>query len=394
MTSRDLVVVGGGVIGAWTALRALERGRRVRLVDAFGPGDARATSGDESRITRASHGTDRLYPVWSREARTAWIALGESARAPIFEPCGVVWFAHDRDGFEADSEATLRDLGIPVERLTPAEAANRWPIRTDDLAFVLHEPEGGALRARQGVRAVAAAFEGAGGTLERGRVTPGRIDGSRLLDVMGTDGRRLAGDEFVFAAGPWLATLFPDTVGPLLSVTRQEALYLGPAAGDERWDAGRHPAWIDYGAEFYGIPAIDGRGFKVAPDAYGPAVDPDTVDRVVSPESMSRTRAFVARRFPALASAPVVEGRVCQYETTPDTHWLIDRHPNLENVWLVGGGSGHAFKHGPRIGTYVVDRLDGVRDAEVDARFSLARAREPGHYGAPPRPAPAALPTR
>ena len=386
--SPDLIVVGAGVIGSWTALRAAEGGRRVRLVDAFGPGDARATSGDESRITRASHGTDRLYPAWSRASREAWIELGEATGTPIFEPCGVAWFATAEAGFEADSEATLRDLGIPVEHLAPDEAARRWPVRTDDLAFVLHEPEGGALRARQGVRAVAAVVERAGGVLTQDRVRPGRAARGRLLEVVGVDGERTAGADFVFAAGPWLATLFPAVVGPLLSVTRQEALYLGPPGGDERWGAARHPAWIDYGAEFYGIPAIDGRGFKVAPDAYGPPADPDTLDRVIDPGAVAASRAFLARRFPELAGAPVVETRVCQYETTPDTHWLIDRHPDFDNVWLVGGGSGHAFKHGPRIGRYVVDRLDGVLEPEVDERFSLGRPRVPGHYGAPPRPAP------
>ena len=386
--SPDVLVVGAGVIGSWTALRAAERGRRVGLVDAFGPGDARATSGDESRITRASHGTDRLYPTWSRESRLAWIELGEATGSPIFEPCGVAWFARSDAGFEADSAATLRALGIPVEHLSPEEAARRWPIRADDLAFVLHEPEGGALRARQGVRAAAAAVERLGGTVGRARVVPGRAADRRLLDVVTESGERLAAAAFVFAAGPWLASLFPAALGERISVTRQDVLYLGVPPGDPRWSATTHPCWIDYGAEFYGVPSIDGRGFKVAPDAYGPPADPDTLDRLIDPASITGPRAFLARRFPALAAAPVVETRVCQYETTPDTHWLIDRHPDLDNVWLVGGGSGHAFKHGPRIGQYVVDRLDGVADPEVDARFSLARPREPGHYGAPPRPAP------
>jgi glycine/D-amino acid oxidase-like deaminating enzyme len=386
--SPDVLVVGAGVIGTWTALRAVERARRVWLVDAFGPGDVRATSGDESRITRASHGTDRLYAVWSRESRLAWIALGEEAGSPIFEPCGVAWYAHQPRGFEADSEATLRDLGIPVERLSPDEAARRWPVRTDDLAFVLHEPEGGALRARQGVRATARAVERRGGTVDIARVVPGRRAGARLIDVVAGTGERLAADTFVFAAGPWLATLFPEVAGDLLSVTRQEVLYLGTPPGDTRWLAASQPCWIDYGAEFYGIPSIDGRGFKVAPDAYGPRVDPDAMDRLLDARAIAATRSFLERRFPALARAPIAESRVCQYETTPDAHWLIDRHPELENVWLVGGGSGHAFKHGPRIGQYVVDRLDGAVDRDVDARFSLARPREPGHYGTPPRPAP------
>lgn len=375
----DLCVVGAGVIGTWTALEAVERGLSVCLVDQFGPGDPRATSGDESRITRASHGQDRLYPIWSREALARWIALAEEAGSPIFEPCGVVWFSREEQGFVADSEATLRSLGIPAEHLSPSEAAARWPIRTDDLAFVLYEPEAGALRARQGVRAAAAAFERRGGVLRRGRVRPGSIDRGRLADVAADDGSRIGADAFAFAAGPWLARLFPGLLRGLISVTRQDVLYLGADPAGPAMDAATVPAWVDDDEAFYGIPAIDGRGFKAAPDSYGPPTDPDRMDRVIEPGSVEVTRAFLARRFPALADAPVIETRVCQYETTPDTNWLIDRHPELENLWLAGGGSGHAFKHGPRIGRYVVDRIMGVdADPAIAARFSLSRERPLG----------------
>jgi sarcosine oxidase len=358
----DLVVVGAGVMGAWISLTAAERGRRVLLVDAFGPGDPRASSGDESRIIRSSHGAERVYPVWARESRDRWIRLGEEMGEPIFVESGVVWLAHDEHGFEADSEATLRSLGIPVERLTPADAASRWPISPDGLAFVLFEPEAGVLRARAGVRAAARRFEALGGEIERRRVAANE---------------RFDAPDVVFAAGPWLPRLFPDVVGPRIRVTRQDVLYLGTPAGDPTFDAPSFPAWIDYEDAFYGIPALDGRGPKVAPDDYGPEIDPDRLERVVDPASIAATRAFLGRRLPRLADQPVVESRVCQYESTSDTHFVIDRHPNLDNVWIVGGGSGHAFKHGPRIGRYVVDRLDGVTDAVLDERFSLTRVRPP-----------------
>lgn len=156
----DLVVVGAGVMGAWTALRGLEDGRETLLVDAFGPGDARATSNEASRLSRASHGTDEWYARSSRLAREDWIALGEEAGEPLFIQSGVAWFAHRDDGFEAASLAMLSRLGIPVERLAPEEAGRRWPaVATDDLAFVVHEPEAGVLRAAQGVAAAIAAFE-------------------------------------------------------------------------------------------------------------------------------------------------------------------------------------------------------------------------------------------
>jgi len=362
MRSPDLVVVGAGVIGTWIALTAAERGRGVLLLDAFGPGDPRASSGDESRIIRSSHGTESIYPVWARESRERWIRLGEETGQPVFVQSGVAWLAHRDNAFEADSEATLRSLGIPAERLTPDEAAARWPVSPDGLAFVLFEPEAGVLRARAGVRAAAQRFEALGGTIERRRVLAGE---------------RFDAAEVVFAAGPWLPKLFPDVIGSRIRVTRQDVLYLGTPAGDPTFDASLFPAWIDYEDAFYGIPALDGRGAKVAPDDYGPEIDPDQLDRVVDPASIAAARLFLARRFPNLADQPIVESRVCQYESTSDTHFVIDRHPRMEHVWIVGGGSGHGFKHGPRIGRYVVDRLDGVTDAELDERFSLTHVRPP-----------------
>ena len=378
MQGRDLVVIGAGVMGAWTALTAVERGLRVTLVDQLEPGDPRQTSGDESRIIRSSHGTERIYATWARESRQRWIELGDSIGEPIFVPSGVAWLAHAEGGFESDSMAVLEDLRIPVERLAPADAAARWPIAVDGLAFVLYEPEGGVLRARVGVRAVVRAFERAGGSVQRRRVRPGDHRENRLADVVDqVTGERLTAGSFVFACGPWLPSLFPDVAGALVRVTRQDVIYLATPPGDRSFEADRFPCWIDYEDAFYGIPALDGRGAKLAPDAYGDEVDPDTLDRIVDPASVAASRSFLARRFPRLAEAPIAETRVCQYESTTDTHFVIDRHPDLENAWLVGGGSGHGFKHGPRIGRYVVDRLGGAADDVLDERFSVTRERPP-----------------
>ena len=187
----------------------------------------------------------------------------------------------------------------------------------------------------------------------------------------------------MFACGPWLPRIFPDVIGELIRVTKQDVFYIGPAGGDHRFDAPGFPCWVDYDASFYGIPAVPGRGFKIAPDRYGPLFDPSSGDRMVDPESLRLARRYLARRVPALADAPVVETRVCQYESTPDTHFLIDRHPEWRNVWLVGGGSGHGFKHGPVIGEYVAGLVTGSdlgAPSPVDGRFRLARPRlpEPG----------------
>jgi monomeric sarcosine oxidase len=376
MTSPDLVVVGAGVMGAWTALHAARGGRRVVVVDAFGVGHPRATSGDETRIIRSSHGGDAYYARWSRRARESWIELGGDTGEDLFVPAGCLWFAHREDGFEAASEATLRALGIPVERLAPADARAHWPqIADEDLAFVLHEPESGLLMARRGVMATVRALERAGGELDHERVRPGGVRGRRMVDIRSDTGRRFAADQFVFACGPWLPTLFPDVLGDLVRVTKQDVLYFGPPPGDGRFAADHQPSWVDYDAAFYGIPSVDGRGFKAAPDSYGPVFEPTDGERLVDPRTVEATRRFLARRFPDLAQQPVVETRVCQYEATPDTHFVIDRHPAYDNVWLVGGGSGHGFKHGPVIGNYVVGLLDDVEPSADEERFSLSRPR-------------------
>jgi glycine/D-amino acid oxidase-like deaminating enzyme len=377
-TGVDVVVVGAGVMGAWTALQARRQGWRTTLIDAFGAGHSRATSGDESRIIRSSHGADPFYSRWSREARESWIALGDATGEPLFVPAGALWFARGDDGFESASEATLRDLGIPVERLNPAEVSSRWPqLATDDLAFAIFEPEAGLLMARRGVASVARQFTAEGGRFELASVGPGNQRGGRLTDVTALDGTRFAADEFVFAAGPWLPRLFPDVAGDLIRVTKQDVIFVGPPAGDGRFAADRLPCWVDYAAAFYGIPAIDGRGMKLAPDRYGPVFDPSHGERIVDPESVRLARRYLARRFPDLTDSPVVETRVCQYETTPDTHFVIDRHPAFDNVWLVGGGSGHGFKHGPVIGRHVVGRLAGEALRPGEERFGLGHARLP-----------------
>jgi sarcosine oxidase len=178
----------------------------------------------------------------------------------------------------------------------------------------------------------------------------------------------------VFACGPWLPRLFPELLEPRIRVTKQDVVFVGPPGGDDRWGAEVMPCWVDFDAAFYGIPSVDGRGFKLAPDRYGPVFDASAGDRIVDAESVRLARDYLARRFPDLARQPVVETRVCQYEKTPDSHFLIDRHPSFANVWIAGGGSGHGFKHGPVIGQHVVARLDGAA-GPADGRFAIDRPR-------------------
>ena len=365
-----VVVIGAGVFGSWTALWLRRRGASVVLVDQYGAGNSLASSGDESRVTRSAHGPDAHYPAWQRRALDQWRALDEG----LFVRTGVLWFAHRDDGFEADSVEPLERLGIPVERLGTDALGARFPqIRTDDLAWALYEPEAGALLARRAVAATARAFAEEGGAV---RIGLARVEGEAVL----VDGERLEADAFVFAAGPWLPKLLGPRAGLELSIPQQEIIYFATPPGDDRFDAATHPTWVDYDGAFYGLPSIERRGFKVAPDWPGPIVDPDRQERRLSDERVGAAATYLAHRFPSMAGQPVAEGRVCQYELTADTHFIIDRHPTLPGAWVVGGGSGHGFKHGPSVGEYVSalvlgDAAAAAALAPPDERFAL-RHRE------------------
>lgn len=369
----DLLVVGAGVMGSWTALQARRGGRSVTLLDSFGAGNPRATSGDQTRISRCGHGADELYTRWARESLGAWHTLEAETGQVLFRQAGALWFTGDDRGFADATIPTFRTLDIPVEDLSPDEVHHRWPqIATDDITGALFEPEAGVLMAARGCVTVARRLVDLGGSFGIAAARPGRHDGERLLDVVDDAGRRFAAGTFVFAAGPWLPGLFPDVLRGLIAVTKQDVVYLGPAPGDVRWSDTAIPCWVDMAHPFYGLPSAEGGGFKVAPDRFGPAWDPTAGDRLVDPDAVRVAREYAARRFPDLARQPVVDARVCQYEMTPDSHFLIDRHPAFANVWLVGGGSGHGYKHGPAIGAHVVGRLDGA-PPPPDDRFALAR---------------------
>jgi glycine/D-amino acid oxidase-like deaminating enzyme len=288
---QQVVIVGAGTFGASLAWRLARQGRAVTLVDQFEPGDPRATSGGESRLIRCSHGPYSLYTETARRGRALWRELEAESGEALMVECGVVWFAHGEDGWEAESERTLTALGIPSERLDMREAARLFPSLGGDLAFVLLEPEAGVLRAQRAVRALAAQAQAHGARLVRGSARP--EPGAAVLE----GGERLEGDAVVWACGGWLGRLFPEHVA--VRTTRQELLFLdgGPA-----WRTPGVPGWVDYDHAMYGTGDLDGLGVKAALDTEGPPLDPDA-ELPPAGETEPAVRAYCAERFPALAAA-------------------------------------------------------------------------------------------
>jgi sarcosine oxidase len=362
LSSASALVVGAGIFGGSLAHELVERGWSVTLVDCYPPGHARAASGGESRLLRYAHGADEWHVRSARRAYARWRELEREASAELLVPSGVLWLARSVDGWEGESERVLAAEGIPVERLSPESAAELFPsFAGDDLAFCLFEPEAGVLRARDATRAVVRLAREKGARFLGGAARP-------LPGGFEVDGERLGADVVVWACGAWLARLFPDLVR--LRVTRQEVLHFGAPIA---WETPPVPAWVEYDAAFYGLGDLDGRGVKVSPDREGPEFDPDRDDRMPTREAEQAARAYLARRFPTLAEAPLVFSRVCPYALTEDTNFLIARHPDDERAWLLGGGSGHGFKHGPALAEYVAGLIEG--GADPDSRFGLGERR-------------------
>ncbi len=369
----DVAIIGAGVFGSWTAWHLVRAGRRVLLLDAWGAGHSRSSSGGESRIIRMGYGQDALYTRMAAQSLALWRQLENSAGESIFHPTGVLWMARGTDPYSAATQSVLAEAGVPFEILTAAELAAGFPqfgLPAGD-AYGIFEPESGALMARRAVSAVVRNAVASG--LEYGiaavRVSPhGRVQTA--------SGEEIRARAYVFACGPWLPKVFPELLGRRIFPTRQEVMFFAPKAGDSQFAATAFPAWIDFSDPRgpYGFPDLEGRGVKLAFDLHGPAFDPDAGGRQVSAGSVDAARQFLADRIPALRDAPLTETRVCQYENTSNGDFLLDRHPEFASVWLAGGGSGHGFKHGPAVGAYLCARL--LEGGDGEPRFSLARKLE------------------
>ena len=372
------IVVGAGAFGGWSALQLVQRGAKVTLLDAWGPGNSRASSGGETRTIRATYGPAHiLYTKMVARALHLWQEYEQRWNLKLFFRSGALRMAGRDDSYESAALPVLKEAGIRFEKLSAVECAARWPqINFDGVPWSVHEPDSGFLAARRGCEAVLNAFLKQGGEYQQAEAIPGRTAGNRMDGISIGQGGIMKADCYVFAPGPWLGRVFPFLASSI-TATRQEVFFFGTPAGDIRFSEEQLPTWIDGGKyPFFGVPGNHWRGFKIADDRRGPVIDPSTMEREVSEEKLRAARAYMEVRFPAMAGAPLLESRVCQYENSTDHNFILDRHPEAANVWIVGGGSGHGFKHGPVVGEMVANAL--LDSKAPPAEMGLARLLRKG----------------
>ena len=328
---------------------------------------------------RGTYGPDQPYSELAARSLRLWLKYERRWKRRFLHRTGVLWMVSSRDdAYERGSLAMLRQAGIKFQELSTQEMKRRWlQVNFSDVRWGIFEPECGYLDARLSCQAVVDAFVAGGGKYLQLAVAADDLESGALRSLKLSDGSRIKADGYVFACGPWLGKMFPETLGKLIRPTKQDIFFFGPPAGDFRFTDAHLPVWgdhlsIDHGDRFfYGIPGSDRRGFKVADDTRGASFDPTKGERVVSQTTLKRVREYLAFRFPGMKDAPLIETRVCQYEQTPDSNFIQDRHPRMNNVWLLGGGSGHGFKHGPGLGEIMAELI--IKDGDADPRWRLSR---------------------
>jgi sarcosine oxidase len=372
----DVVVIGAGVFGSWIAHECLEQGKSVLLLDCRGAANSLASSGGESRILRVGYGPQETYSHWARVSLEKWrhtfSVMKEDA---LFVRSGVLWVGPDTDTYLGATAASLKRQAVSFELMDARQLRHRYPQMTvqDGLIGIL-ENDSGYVLARRAVQAIVRDLIARGIEYRHALIrAPLPEFTGRLTELRTAAGQRIRATAFVFACGPWLPKLLPDVLGTCLTPTRQEVFFLAVPPADPDFGPARLPAWVDFRSDriFYGVPDTEYRGFKVANDRHGTAMDPDSEERIATVAGLAEVRTFLLERFPRLSAAPCVESRVCQYENSPTGDFIIDRHPRGENVWIVGAGSGHGFKHGPAVGQHVRALLDG---GAVEERFSIRHA--------------------
>jgi glycine/D-amino acid oxidase-like deaminating enzyme len=365
MGMSNIIVVGGGIAGTMTALDLQKRGNQVTLIDRWEPGHARAASSDYNRVIRAISGNDEFYTRWARESRLRWLEMQAETGQKLMYECGALILATEgHSDWEDASAATFDKVGVPYYKFDKADISARFPqFKVPEIAYALYEPEAGMLMAHRCVITGIDLFKKSGGTVKRGHVTTD-ISEKPLLD-----GKPLEADVIIIATGAWMSEMFPKTIKPISTIIGLPVFYTSTPNGSDAFDKEKMPCWIDHGQNSFGIPSSEGSGIK-AMIAIPEKIDLDNDERLIRREALARTQSYIKHRFPLLEGEKVVDSKFNQIILTPDTHFVVDWHPEHENVLFAGGCSGHLFKHGPIFGEFV----SGVamRDYGTANRFKVA----------------------
>ncbi len=376
MKNGEIIVVGAGAWGGWSALLLQKAGYQVTLIDKTGPGHEKAGSGGKTRIIRMAYGGSQVYTDMVDRSFQLWEQYCKSWEEDLYHEKASLWMFRGIDpAYATLSQPLMRERGYALDEISLTEVADRYPqINLEDITSAYYEPKVGYLEASRACKVVKAKFEESGGTYLEEEVST--IEGKGRVEAIRTEsGKRLEADHFVFACGPWMKGLFPE-LAPLIKVTRQEVyFYEGPPhhTGEDL------PIWLEFregDRMYYGIPDHFNEGFKLAYDQRDWQLDPDKDDRGVTPTIFEEMSKVVTNRFPALKGAQLLRHHTCVYESSLDGHYIMDQPTGQENATVLCGSSGHGFKMGPAVGEMVTQHIQHQYPFPEEFRLERLKGRE------------------
>lgn len=372
----DVVVAGTGGMGAAAAGHLARRGVSVLGLDRFPVAHDRGSSHGQTRLIRLAYYEHPDYVPLLQRSYDLWRDLECECGRRLLVESGLVMTGPPGCELVAGAERSARLHGLALERLAAADARRRWPaLVVPDGWDVVHEARGGYLFVEECVRAYARAAERAGAELRQGvevrgwHAEPGAV-------VVETDRGRIEAGRLVLCPGAWAADLLQLPRMPL-RVLRKSLFWHEPAAADRAVHAaGALPCFaFDTPAGFwYGFPALDDRGVKVAEHTGGREVtDPLAVDRDIDEGERRTAESFLGTHLPG-ARGRLTAHAACLYTMSPDSHFVVGLHPDESRVAIAAGFSGHGFKFASVMGEILADlALDG-------------RTRHPIGFLSPSRP--------
>ena len=363
MTSH-ILIAGAGAFGLSAALALVERGHRVAVVDPTGPvGHSQAASRDISKIVRSEYGADPAYTELAEAAIDQWHEWNNRFGL-LYHETGITWLAPawEPDSYEAQSLATARQFGKQVQVLDADDVARRFPmVKAGSLNVGYHNPRGGFAESLEALRALFRDLTDRGVDFHLGQFVERPAErGGRCLGFHLNDGRLLEADHMLVCGGAWTGALVPG-MEPNIRPTGQPLFHL-QVANPNRYTPPNFPVMaLDLAnAGLYVLPQHPTQQVvKVGLHTSGRILDPMRDDRIVSDTETRILRRMLGRFVPELAAAPIIDSRICLYCDTPDYDFWIDRHPDIDNLTVACGGSGHGFKFMPVLGAVIADAVEG-----------------------------------
>ncbi len=378
----DAVVIGLGAVGAATVYQLAKAGKRVLGIDRFSPPHTLGSSHGATRITRQAIGEGEIYAPLAIRSHEIWRDLEARSGSTLLFPVGCLVMAeddahvrmHNKLGFVATTIRAAEKFGITHEVLDAAAIRRRFPqflVREETLGCF--EPGAGYLRPEECIRVQIELAESLGATVvrhERVRAYTPTMCGGAV--VVKTDRAAYRGAQVVVSVGPWIRDLL-STEQEYFTITRQVLAWFAPSGMLEDFTA---PSFTTFiwgfdscdGSGVYGFPALDGSdgGVKVAGLGYGRAVDPDEPRAEVDEQELSQIYdSCIEGRIKGL-SRRCVRSASCLYTLTPDSDFVVQRHPRHEQVLLASPCSGHGFKHSAALGEALAQLIScGRSDIEL-----------------------------